>query len=258
MHNQSQDQRPDPDTSSASLQYLLLATVLLSLGSGLLTIMIPIGGEAAGFSVTLIGALGTSYYVGFIVGCLLLPALISRVGHIRSFTAVAAVAASGTLVFVRAVTPLTWLLLRAVVGFCFAGLFMVVESWLNDQVVSETRGRVFGLYMVAGWFGIVGGNLLFSVDAPTAFSLFALASIAISISLVPIALTTGAAPTLPPPAGVHFVKLYRTAPVGLVGCLAAGLANGAFWTFAPVFAQARSDSSLGVSLFMAAAVLGVR
>jgi MFS family permease len=256
MHNQSQDQRPDPDTSSASLQYLLLATVLLSLGSGLLTIMIPIGGEAAGFSVTLIGALGTSYYVGFIVGCLLLPALISRVGHIRSFTAVAAVAASGTLVFVLAVTPLTWLLLRAVVGFCFAGLFMVVESWLKDQVVSETRGRVFGLYMVAGWFGIVGGNLLFSVDAPTAFSLFALASIAISISLVPIALTTGAAPTLPPPAGVHFVKLYRTAPVGLVGCLAAGLANGAFWTFAPVFAQARSDSSLGVSLFMAAAVLG--
>ena len=131
MHNQSQDQRPDPDTSSASLQYLLLATVLLSLGSGLLTIMIPIGGEAAGFSVTLIGALGTSNYVGFIVGCLLLPALISRVGHIRSFTAVAAVAASGTLVFVLAVTPLTWLLLRAVVGFCFAGLFMVVESWLN-------------------------------------------------------------------------------------------------------------------------------
>jgi MFS family permease len=110
--------------------------------------------------------------------------------------------------------------------------------------------------MVAGWLGIVGGNLLFSVDSPTAFSLFALASIAISISLVPIALTTGAAPTVPPPAGVHFVKLYRTAPVGLVGCLAAGLVNGAFWTFAPVFAQARSTSSLDVSLFMAAAVFG--
>lgn len=250
------DERAGADTSSASLHYLLLATVLLSLGSGLLNILIPIGGELAGFSVTLIGGLGTLYYVGFIAGSLLLPALISRVGHIRSFAAVAAIAASGTLVFVLAVTPLTWLILRAVVGFCFAGLFMVVESWLNDQVGSETRGRVFGLYMVAGWFGIVGGNLLFSVDSPTAFSLFALASIAISVSLVPVALTTGAVPTVPAPAGVHLVKLYRTAPVGLVGCLAAGLANGAFWTFGPVFAQARSDSSLGVSLFMSAAVLG--
>lgn len=250
------DERAGADTSSASLHYLLLATVLLSVGSGLLTVLIPIGGEQAGFSVPIIGGLGTLYYVGFIAGCLLLPALISRVGHIRSFAAVAAMAASGTLVFVLAVTPLTWLVLRALVGFCFAGLFMVVESWLNDQVGSETRGRVFGLYMVAGWFGIVGGNLLFSVDSPTAFSLFALASIAISVSLVPIALTTGAIPTVPAPAGVHFVKLYRTAPVGLVGCLAAGLANGAFWTFAPVFAQAQSGSSLGVSLFMAFAVLG--
>lgn len=251
-----QNKRLQPDTSSASLHYLLLATVLLSLGSGLLTVLIPIGGELAGFSVTWIGGLGTLYYVGFIVGCLFLPGLISRVGHIRSFAAVAAVAASCTLVFVLAVTPLAWLALRAVIGFCFAGLFMVVESWMNDQVVSETRGRVFGLYMVAGWFGIVGGNLLFSVDSPTAFSLFALASIAISVSLVPIALTTGAVPTVPAPAGVHLGKLYRIAPVGLVGCLAAGVANGAFWAFAPVFAQARSDSSLGVSLFMAAAVLG--
>jgi MFS family permease len=256
MHEDLQDERVGSDASSASLRYLLLATVLLSLGSGLLTVLIPLGAESAGFSVTMIGGLGTFYYVGFIVGCLLLPRLISRVGHIRSFAAVAAVAASGTLVFVLAVSPLTWVVLRAVVGFCFAGLFMVVESWLNDQAMSETRGRVFSLYMIAGWSGTVGGNLLFSVDAPTAFSLFALASIAISVALVPIALTTGAAPTLPAPAGVHIMKLYRTAPVGLVGCLAAGLANGAFWTFAPLFAQARSDSSLGVSLFISAAVVG--
>ena len=244
------------DTSSVSLQYLLLATVLLSLGSGLLNVLIPIGGESAGFSVTLIGGLGTFYYVGFIVGCLLLPAMISRFGHIRSFAAIAAVAASGTLVHALAISPLIWLILRAVVGFCFAGLFMVIESWLHDQVVSETRGRIFSLYMLACWFGIVGGNLLFAVDSPTAFSLFALASIAISVSLVPIALTTGAAPTVSAPTGVHLVKLYRTAPVGVVGCLAAGVANGAFWTFAPLFAQAQSDSSWGVSLFMSAAVLG--
>lgn len=256
MQDDLQNEELGANASSASLQYLLLATLLLSFGSGLLTLLIPISAESAGFSVTMIGGLGTLYYVGFIVGCLLLPSLIARVGHIRSFAAVAAVAASGTLVFILAVTPLAWLALRAIIGFCFAGLFMVVESWLNHQVASATRGRIFGLYMVSGWVGIVGGNLVFSANLPTAFSFFALASIAISVSLVPIALTTGAIPTMPAPAGVHLGKLYRTAPVGLIGCLAAGIANGAFWTFAPVFAQARSSSNLGVSLFMAAAVLG--
>jgi MFS family permease len=166
------------------------------------------------------------------------------------------VAASAALLHALAVTPLAWLVLRAIVGFCFAGLFMVIESWLNDQATSKTRGRVLGLYMAATWFGVVGGNLLFSIPFPDAFYLFAVASIAISISLVPIALTTGAVPTIPEPAGIHVAELYRAAPVGVVGCLAAGLANGAFWTFAPLFAQARSDSSLGVSLFMSATLIG--
>jgi len=239
-----------------SLLYLLLAILLLELGSGLLGVLIPIRGQLAGFSIVTIGGLGTSYYLGFVVGCLFLPTLVSRFGHIRSFSAIAAVAASAALLHALAVIPVTWLVLRAVVKFCFAGLFVVIESWLNDQATSETRGRVLGLYMAVTWFGVVSGNLLFSIPFPDAFYLFAVASIAISISLVPIALTTGAVPTIPEPAGIHLAELYRAAPVGVVGCLAAGLANGAFWTFAPLFAQARSDSSLGVSLFMSATVIG--
>lgn len=241
---------------AASLLCLLLALVLLNLGSGLLGVLIPIRGELAGFSIVTIGGFGTSYYFGFVIGCLFLPALVSRFGHIRSFAAVAAVAASAALLHAITVTPAAWLVLRAAVGFCFAGLFMVVESWLNDQATSETRGRVLGMYTAATWFGVVGGNLLFSLPSQDAFSLFALASIAISISLVPIALTTGAVPAVPEPASIHVAELYRTAPVGVVGCLAAGLANGAFWTFAPIFAQARGSSSLDVSLFMSATVIG--
>jgi MFS family permease len=112
------------------------------------------------------------------------------------------------------------------------------------------------MYMAATWFGIVGGQLLFAVPYPEAFQLFALVSIAISLSLVPVTLTTGAIPTIPQVTSINLAGLYRTVPVGLFGCLAAGLANGAFWSFAPLFAQARSGTSLGVSLFMTAAVVG--
>jgi len=239
-----------------SLLFLLIATIFLELGNGLLGVLVPIQGERAGFSVVTIGALGTLYYSGFVVGCMFLPRIIRRFGHIRSFAAFAAIASSAALIHALAVAPLPWLALRAVVGLCLAGLLIVVESWLNNQATPQSRGHVFGLYMAATWFGIVGGQLLFSVPSSETFQLFAVVAIAISLSLVPVTLTTGAVPTIPQVTSVNLVGLYRLAPVGLVGCLAVGLANGAFWTFAPLFARAWSGTNLGVSLFMSAAVIG--
>jgi MFS family permease len=217
--------------------------------------LIPIRGEFAGFSIVTIGGLGTLYYLGFVAGCMFLPRIIKRFGHIRSFAAFAAVASSAALIHALAVAPLTWLVLRAAVGLCFAGLLIVIESWLNNQATPQTRGHVFGLYMAATWFGIVAGQLLFAMPSEV-FQLFAVVSIAVSLSLVPITLTTGTIPTIPQVVSINLAGLYRTAPVGLIGCLAAGLANGAFWSFAPLFAQARTGTDLGVSLFMSAAVIG--
>jgi MFS family permease len=239
-----------------SLLYLLIATVLLEIGNGLLGVLVPIEGKLAGFSTVTIGGLGTLYYSGFVVGCMVLPPIIRRFGHIRSFSAFAAVAASAALVLTLTATPWAWLVLRATAGVCFAGLLIVIESWLNNQAAQQRRGHVFGLYMAATWFGIVGGQLLFSIPNSQSFQLFALVSIAVCLSLVPVTLTTGAVPAIPQVTSINVAGLYRTAPVGLVGCLAAGLANGAFWTFAPLFAEARSETSLGISLFMSAAVIG--
>jgi MFS family permease len=239
-----------------SLLYLLIATVLLEIGNGLLGVLVPIEGKLAGFSTVTIGGLGTFYYAGFVVGCMFLPRIIRRFGHIRSFSAFAAVASSAALLHALVATPSTWLALRAMVGLCLAGLLIVIESWLNNQAAQQQRGHVFGLYMAATWFGIVGGQLLFAIPYSQSFQLFALVAIAVSLSLVPVTLTTGAIPEIPQVMSINIAGLYRTAPVGLVGCLATGLANGAFWTFAPLFAQARSETSLGVSLFMSAAVIG--
>jgi MFS family permease len=239
-----------------SLLYLLIATVLLEIGNGLLGVLVPIEGKLAGFSTVTIGGLGTFYYTGFVVGCMFLPRIIRRFGHIRSFSAFAAVASSAALLHALVATPATWLALRAMVGLCLAGLLIVIESWLNSQAAQQQRGHVFGLYMAATWFGIVGGQLLFAIPYSQSFQLFALVAVAVSLSLVPVTLTTGAVPAIPQVMSINIAGLYRTAPVGLVGCLATGLANGAFWTFAPLFAQARSETSLGVSLFMSAAVIG--
>jgi len=239
-----------------SYLHLLVAVLLLELGSGLQGVLIPIRGELAGFPTTVIGGLGTAYYLGFVIGCLILPQTVRRFGHIRCFSALASIAASIALLHALFVLPSVWLIFRVSIGFCFAGLFMVIESWLNDHATIQNRGRVLGAYMVATWLGVIGGKLLFSIALPNSFDLFAVASIAIGLSLVPIALTTAAAPAIPEPGRMGLRELYRTAPVGLVGCIIVGLANGAFWTFAPIYAQAWSSSSFGVSLFMSACVIG--
>ncbi len=235
---------------------LIAAVVLLELGSGLQGVLVPIRGEAAGFATPVIGALGTTYYVGFVAGCLLLPRLVERFGHIRCYAALAAVSTSAVLLHALFVVEWAWLTLRLLFGFSFAGLFMVVESWLNDQTTSESRGRVLGTYMVATWIGVIGGKMLFAVETAQPLQLFSLAAIAIALSIVPVALTTGAVPSIPHPARLSLGELYRLAPVGLVGCFGVGIANGAFWTFSPLFAQAQTDTALHVSLFMSACVLG--
>lgn len=235
---------------------LLLAVLLLELGSGLQGILIPINGELGGFPTAIIGGVGALYYVGFVLGCIVLPGTVRRVGHIRCFSALAAVAASTVLLHALFVIPSVWLFLRAIAGFCFAGLFMVLESWLNDRATSSTRGQVLARYMAATWVGVIGGKLLFALASAEAFHLFALASILVGLSLVPLALTNTATPAIPRPEALGLVELYRMAPAGLIGSVAVGMINGAFWTFAPLFALARVESSLWVGLFMSACVIG--
>ena len=235
---------------------LLLAMLLLELGSGLQGVLIPIEANRLGFPTSLIGGLGTAYYVGFVVGCLALPRTIRRVGHIRCFAALAAIASTTMLVHAMLTVPLIWLVQRATFGFCFAGLFMVIESWLNDRATSATRGRLLSLYMAATWTGVISGKLLFPIVPSDPFYAFALCSIAVSASLVPIVLTNGSAPSIPSPAPFDVLELIRRTPTGITGAFAAGMANGAFWTFAPLYAEDRSGSAGGVGLFMAACALG--
>jgi MFS family permease len=235
---------------------LIGAVFLLEIGSALQGVLLPVRAEMAGFQAETIGALGTLYYAGFVLGCLRLPAVIRRIGHIRSYAALSAIAASLALLHALVIAPLAWMGLRVVAGFCFAGLFMVTESWINDRATPETRGRIFGRYMLATWFGVIFGKLVYSVALPDAFHLFALASIAVGLSMVPLTMTNGAMPAIPQPARVRLAEAFRTAPIGFLGCLAVGLANSAFWTFGPLFARNEIGPGLPVSLFMVFCVLG--
>lgn len=239
-----------------ALACILIATFLLEVGSSLLNVLQPIRGLMEGFSGYSIGSLGSAYYLGFIMGCLFVPRLVKRFGHIRAFTAFAAITGSAALVNAFIINEAAWILLRIVLGFCMSGLYTIIESWLNELATQKTRGQILAGYMVTVWFAVLSGKLLFAISDPMTILPFAIVSIVISLSLVPVALTTSNEPEHRDAVPFRPRDAYEAAPVGVVTCFLVGMTNGALWGLAPVYAQTFTQSTSTVGFFMAAVVLG--
>ena len=240
----------------ASVSALLLSVALLLMGNGLQATLIPVRGSLEGFLAYELGVLGSSYFIGFTFGCICGPVLIGRSGHIRVYLAMVSAASAVALLHALLLDQVIWWLLRAVTGFCFAVLFIIIESWLNERSTNETRGTIFSIYVLISLTVISIGQMMLALDDPKALSLFALVSILVSLAAMPVALTATITPEPVPTVRPRLHKLYGTSPVGFMGCLAFGLTSGAFWALGPVFAQDRGFDTLSIGLFMSAVVLG--
>ncbi len=235
---------------------LLLGAAILLLGNGLLGILLPVRASFEHFPTTAIGLIASGYSAGFVVGCLGTPHVVQRVGHIRTFAVMAAIAAAVVLTMVLMIQPLVWIFLRMITGVAFAGLYMVIESWLNERASNTNRGQLFATYMVIQLAAITIGQMLLPLGEPGGFRLFVLTAIAITLALVPVGLTTSVAPQPLGEVRLRLARLYRMSPVGVLGCFFVGLANGAFGGLGAIFAQDVGLSRTGVALFMSAALVG--
>ena len=234
---------------------LLLSVSLLLMGNGLQNTLLPVRASIESFSAIDIGIMGSAYFLGFAVGCIYGPYIVRRVGHIRSFTAMATIASCAVLVHAFVLNPVIWWVLRVATGICFAVLYMVIESWLNEKASNENRGTVFSIYTIINLTVVTLGQMMLILDEPSNFMLFSFASILVSLAAVPIALSKSAQPAPIQSVKIDFRALYRTSPVGVAGCLAIGLANGAFWALAPVFAGGDSTDVTTVAVFMSVTVI---
>ena len=236
---------------------LLLGVAILLTGQGLQGTLLPVRANLEGFSTLSIGLMGGAYFFGFTLGCLRGSTLLRRVGHIRVFAAMTAAASAVPLLHGLWVETWLWWLLRFVTGYCFAVLYVVIESWLNELATNETRGMVFSAYTLITLTVLAVGQQMLLLYDPQQMALFAIASAAVSIAAIPVVMSV--APT--PQHGEEKVRLdirrlFRISPAGALGCLASGLANGPFWALAPVFVAGYSSEISLVAWFMTAAVLG--
>ena len=235
---------------------LLLSAAILLSGQGLQFTLLPVRASLEDFSTVAIGAMGAAYFLGFTVGCLKSGELLRRVGHIRVFLAMSAIASAAPLVHGLVVEPVAWGVLRFLTGFCLASLYIVIESWLNERSTNANRGVIFSTYSMITLTMMAAGQMLNLLYNPAGLQLFVIASILFSIGAVPIALSVSPSPAQPASTKTDIRKLFRTSPSGTVGCFAVGLANGAFWGLAPVYASAIGNAVSMAAWFMAAAIIG--
>lgn len=243
-------------SSFLAIATILICAGLLFAGNGLFQTLMPIRAGQEGYSAALIGVLGTAYFGGFTIGCFVGPLLIRTVGHVRAFTGLTALLTATFLAFPLYVDPLFWGALRVVSGICIAVIYIVVESWLNDTSSNSNRGRVLSVYIIVTNIVTMIGQLLVNASDTRGATLFLVVAILICLSIVPLSLTPTSSPTPIPSARLDLRKLYAASPVGVVGCLFAGMAEGAFWSLGPVFAQGRDMITADIALLMAAFVLG--
>ncbi|MFP4207970.1 MAG: MFS transporter [Wenzhouxiangella sp.] len=235
---------------------LLIGVAIILAGNGLLGTLLGVRGELEGFSSAMLGLIMGAYFAGFVAGTLIIPRVIRRVGHIRMFAALASVASVATLSHGLMVNPVVWMLGRAISGFCIVGIYIVIESWLNSQTDNESRGHVFSAYMTTTLLGLgVGQLLLLAGDVDTLF-LFALASVLLSLGLVPVALTRVHEPELQDVERLGMRRLYEASPSGVIGSIFGGLGTGALWGLGPVFAAGIGLTTVGISGFMGLTILG--
>ncbi|BBO82816.1 MFS transporter [Desulfosarcina ovata] len=214
---------------------LFTATIILLTGSGLLSTLLSTRMALAGFSTATSGLVLSCYFSGLLAGSFLCHRLIQRVGHIRAFTVFAATTTAAALLHGLYLSAWFWGALRFFSGTTSFGLFMVIESWLNECTEPHFRGRIFSIYMTLSYLGIGIGQQLLNVADIQGPDLFVISGILFALCLVPVSATEGVHPRLPETKPYHFMTIFRKSPLGMLGSMAAGLTNSAFYALTPLF-----------------------
>jgi MFS family permease len=234
---------------------LLSGSGFLFFAGGINGLILPVRGASEGFSTFSLGVLGTGWSVGYILGCIYAPRLVGKVGHVRSFSAMAAIASLSVLISALIISPIAWIILRSLAGFAFAGAAMIVEGWLTDKSDPKSRGTVFGIYTMVNLAASTMGQISLAVSGSIGFEIFILAGVFYSLALLPTAISASSTPTPITEAKLDIKALWKNSPIAIVVVLLVGVSNGAFGTLGAVYAKDMGLSLAQISFFMSAPIL---
>jgi MFS family permease/pimeloyl-ACP methyl ester carboxylesterase len=235
---------------------LLISVALLLAGGGLAATLLGARAGLEGFRPSVIGVVLAGYYAGYVGGSMVAPSAIDRVGHVRVFAGLAALASGALLLHVVFIEPITWFVLRAIVGLCISALYVVCETWLNGVSTNRTRGGLMASYMIVVSGSLLIGQSLYAAVGARGFEPFVLASVLVSLAVVPVSLATFPAPRLPEPTPISMRRITEIAPLAVLGAALAGFIGAAMLSAGVVYATAAGFNRFATAAFVGAALAG--
>lgn len=235
---------------------LFVGMVLLMVSNGLLSTILTIRAQEIGFNETTIGLVQSGYPIGFILSCFITPIMINHSGHVRVFAALVSIASTSALIHLITNDPVSWGAMRILSGFCFSGIYIVAESWLNSLADNKNRGSLLSSYFVVQTAGYMAGQLMIGLSAPGDITLFIFISVLLSVSLVPILIAATTQPSLEEPQRVTLVELFNISPMAVIGGFFIGIANGGLAFVTAIYARKVGLSVSETGYLLAASTLG--
>ena len=237
-----------------SIKLLLVSIGILLTGHGLQLTLLPVHARAIGWTDTEIWLTAAAYFFGFVLGCLSVPELLSRAGHIRVFLTVAGLTAASLLMLEAIQLLPVWILLRLANGWCLAAIYTTAESWLNEHALDRQRARLIAVYLMVTLIAIAGGQVLYGL-LPVDM-LFTGAAVIMMLALVPVGLFCEDQPMALKQKKFRTASIYALPAIARAGSFLSGVVTGSLWTMAPLIAEKNSLEASSVSSVMMAIVIG--
>ncbi len=239
---------------AANIRLLFVSLGVLLAGHGLQQTLIPVHANSLGWSNTSIGLIGSAYFLGFVLGCLTVPRLLARAGHIRVFLTLAGLTAGALLALAKFQYVEVWITLRVLTGWCIAAIYATAESWINENAEDNVRGKMISVYVLVSLVGMAAGQLLFGM-ADLAY-LFSLATILMLLALIPIGLFCDDQPMALDAKTIRLSSLRKVPFVARAGMFVSGLVIGSIWATAPLVVEASGLAMSDTGYIMMAVILG--
>jgi MFS family permease len=229
---------------------LLLGMMFLMIGNGLHGTLLGIRGALEGFSTSTMSYVMSGYFLGFLGGSQLAPKMIGRVGHVRVFAALGSLASAVFILLPVFTDPILWTIMRVLIGFCFSGIYVVAESWLNAAATNENRGQALSAYVMVQMIGIVSAQLLLNIADVGGYILFITMSVLVSLSFLPILLSVSPAPVVHTAKSMRLSELYKVSPLGTVGMFLLGAILAILYGMMPVYGTAKGLNVAQISILV--------
>ncbi|MDX5349662.1 MAG: MFS transporter [Paracoccaceae bacterium] len=235
---------------------LLMGIMLLMVGNGIQGTLLGIRGNVEGFTTYQLSYVMAAYFLGFLFGSWAAPKMIQQVGHVRVFAALGSLISAILVIYPVYPDWMAWTVLRVLAGFCFSGIYITAESWLNNTASNDTRGQALSAYMIVQMLGIIASQVLLNLPDPTGFALFIVPSVLVSLAFTPILLAAKPAPAFDSTRRLPFRELFRISPLGCVGMLLTGGVFSAMFGMAAVWGAQEGLSVPQISIFVGAMYVG--